>query len=841
MTSAFYPLRKDFNIVVSLNNATARVNSGTDVVDACNKNSSSSLLSYQYPLPSKNVSSDRTKVAYSGFIILRLSSSVDSLNVDEITEVAHLNKLAGLAQLLAKYRDAGIKSRRLVRSLSPTEILKLERKTAASKLAPLHSLTLYWRLDTRNLAAQEQDKLVGLLNELPEVSLAYRERDITEPSPPVNAADDIYAANQCFLDAAPVGIDARWVWTQPNGDGSGIGIMDLEQGWFQNHEDLRDKSPTLVFNDNRNGIGGYKGDHGTAVLGIVIGVDNALGIIGIAPGVTSVRMVSHYESSTNTWFHVADAIVAAVAAMPAGDVLLLEVERSYLPTEVDEADFDAIRLAVANGIIVVEAAGNGYTDLDAWTDVAGNHSLNRGSPTFRESGSIMVGAAASQLSSRSDGRMGHDRMDFTNFGSRIDCYAWGENVVSTGYGTLSLGISDDNTYTNIFDGTSAASAIIAGAAVALQGVYRALGGTRLSPGQIRALLSDPATGTPQGTGLSGNIGFMPNLRAIIEGTLRLTADVYLRDNVGDTGSIPNNGGISASPDVIVLPEEVTNPTASFGEGSGTENIDTLGHQVEAGQDNFIYIRMKNRGGSAANNVTATVYWSEVSTLITPNNWNLIGTSLPVNVPIGDTLVVANAITWRRNSIPGTGHYCFVALLDHPQDPAPQIPLLSGFDWNSFRAFVRNNNSVTWRNFDVVDITPDPQAEPVRIDFFVAGAPDKARIFDLEIIQKLPEGAKVWWEVPLGLYAAMPKDLFVEAKTDEKIQTITLLLPRLRSIPLSNVKLAILAHHKCRFIIEGAKGYKNGLHSIAIRQLFEGEEVGRVTRVLSTQQNNKKYA
>ena len=45
--------------------------------------------------------------------------------------------------------------------------------------------------------------------------------------------------------------------------------------------------------------------------------------------------------------------------MDVGDVLLLEVQRSYLPTEVDDADFDAIRLAVAHGIVVVEAAGNG--------------------------------------------------------------------------------------------------------------------------------------------------------------------------------------------------------------------------------------------------------------------------------------------------------------------------------------------------------------------------------------------------------------------------------------------------------------------------------------------------
>ena len=126
-------------------------------------------------------------------------------------------------------------------------------------------------------------------------------------------------------------------------------------------------------------------------------------------------------------------------------------------------------------------------------------------------------------------------------------------------------------------------------------------------------------------------------------------------------------------------------------------------------------------------------------------------------------------------------------------------------------------------------------DPVHIAFIVAGAPDKARLFDLEIMQRLPEDAKVWWQMPLGLYATLPKDLFGEAKIDKKNQTVTVLMPRLRNIPLCNVKIGRSARHKCKFLVQGAKGYKNGLHSIAIRQMFEAEEVGRVTRMLSTQQ------
>lgn len=61
-------------------------------------------------------------------------------------------------------------------------------------------------------------------------------------------------------------------------------------------------------------------------------------------------------------------------------------------------------------------------------------------------------------------------------------------------------------------------------------------------------------------------GLTLHLRAIIEDTLGLVPDVYLRDNVGDTGVVPANGSISASPDVIVRPAAVVDPTAEFGEG-----------------------------------------------------------------------------------------------------------------------------------------------------------------------------------------------------------------------------------------------------------------------------------
>ena len=60
----------------------------------------------------------------------------------------------------------------------------------------------------------------------------------------------------------------------------------------------------------------------------------------------------------------------------------------------------------------------------------------------------------------SDGQR-HRRIARASFGSRIDCYAWGENV------TTADG-ADNKSYVNNFHGTSAASAIVAGAAILVQ-------------------------------------------------------------------------------------------------------------------------------------------------------------------------------------------------------------------------------------------------------------------------------------------------------------------------------------------------------------------------------------
>ncbi|NEP18363.1 MAG: S8 family serine peptidase [Leptolyngbya sp. SIO4C1] len=752
-----------------------------------------------------------------GFIIVRLgerSGQEPNRDYDRLEDFAKAADLTDLVEVMARYDLSG--SRPLIRSVSRQRLREMEAKARQSDLPPLRSLSDYWKLDARG-QLDRIDEALKVLRQVPGVAAAYLEAQYTEAA--VNAANDTYNGQQGYLDAAPDGIDARWAWTQPNGCGAGIAVIDVERGWTLTHEDFSSKSPALIFGDNRPG----SADHGTAVLGEMIADDNTVGVVGIATLGGPVSCASYWDSVTGTSSDLADAVVAAIATLNAGDVLIIEAQTVSpnpfgAPAEYVDESFDAIRLASALGIIVFEAAGNGSNDLDTLTN-GGAQIFNPASPDFRESGAIICGAANSALP--------HDRANFSTFGARVDCYAWGGNVVTCGYGTLDDGGGDVNQeYADTFNGTSSATPIVAGAGMIIQGMQAANTGVRLSPQQMRLLLSNPATGTAQGPNVAGNIGVMPDLRAIIEDTLGLSPDVYLRDNVGDDGSVPTSGGISASPDIIVRPVAIANPGSAFGEGSGVENSTNLGFQAEAGQDNFLYVRMKNRGGADAVNVTARVFWSEVSTLVTPDMWNEIGTTAPVNVPQGDTLVVTPELTWPAAEIPGTGHYCFVGILNHAQDPAPAIPVET--DWDGFRSFIRNQNNVTWRNFNVVDNIADPTADPFVGPFLIANLRDRRRFFDFVIEQRLAGGLQAALELPLELVKAFCGELRLDCQIDRERKVGIISLPRAQRLFVPRVLLPAGARLKCRFIVKGLGERGRPGNEVSIAQQFEQQEMGRVT-------------
>ena len=344
------------------------------------------------------------------------------------------------------------------------------------------------------LAALHRDPAIEEAFIAPEISLPSGgggdSCPITTPS---------FESYQGYVGPAPQGIDAPAAW-QRGVRGAGVWFADIEGGWNASHEDLP--------GDRITHAGGQPirdpswRAHGTAVLGEVVGRDNGKGVVGLAPDVERVFTSSIGGTS------VADAIDTAATQLRPGDVLLIELQGSgprgrYLPVEYWDDNFDAIAAATARGIVVIEAAGNGGENLD---HAAYKDKLSR---SGRDSGAIMVGAGAPPRKGFSD----RERLDFSNYGTRVDVQGWGRKVTTLDYGDLQSckgaerGYTDRH-YTGEFSGTSSASPIVAGAAVLVESYVRAKG-VVMEPADVRALLR--TTGTPQEGDLKKQIGPRPDL------------------------------------------------------------------------------------------------------------------------------------------------------------------------------------------------------------------------------------------------------------------------------------------------------------------------------------------
>jgi len=610
--------------------------------------------------------------------------------------------------------------------------------------------------------------------------------------------------------------------------------MDLEADWHFSHVELLARAPTLGVSPV---WGQHSGDpyeicHGMAVLGTIVAENNGVGGIGVAPGVTNVRTVSHIHNGERAKIY--EAVINAIPLMAPGDVLLIEVQTLTIPgfgypVEVRDAEFTATQVAVAHGMIVIAAAGNGTRDLDTYS-VGGNQILNRAAGPaggYRDSGAIMVAACQPAVPPAR-----HSRYVDSNYGSRIDCYAWGDQVRTLWDAGFAAGIPNNCMSYGDFVRTSAAAAIIAGAALCVQGVRKAAGGL-LSPGQMQALLSDRATGTESVTPATDKIGVMPDLGRVIA-QAALMPDVYVRDSLTDDGSVPSLV-IGQSPDIIVSGAQVTAAAAqaAWGEGTGFENRDDFGAHVTAGHDAWVHVRLKNRGTNLAARATAQVFWAVPSTLLTPDQWNLIGTTAPIDVDQGEKLVVSPGVLWAKANRPvAAEHCCLIAVVDSLDDPAPLLPPANlpppAAPWDAFFAFVQAGNNVAWRNVDIVELQNSPLARWAETTpFYFAGAQDKDLDFDFEIVLRLPEGVRAHLRVPTD-FTGLCKQGALEAHGDKKEERTVLTLPALRRLPVPSVPIPAGKRFEAQLLLEIAEGVEFNGHSVTIRQRWRGVEVGSLT-------------
>jgi hypothetical protein len=309
-----------------------------------------------------------------------------------------------------------------------------------------------------------------------------------------------FSADQAWR--ADLGVDTAAWW--PDGAGAGVRVYDIEYDLAADHEDLTN-TPIDTLAGTSAGLYAY---HGTAVVGIVAAADDGFGTTGGAP---EADVVIVYPLDGDV-YDLADAVLAAVDAGSPGDVILIEQQaqtaQGLAPATAEPAVWEAVALATAAGLVVVEPSGNGAVDLDH-PDWAGWWSRDH------DNGSILV-AARDPLRGGWDGRSG--------FGSRVDVNGDGSRIVAPTTGGFRPDLfwpdeDDLQAYTSDFGGTSGAAAQVAGLVGAAQGVAKAVHGAPVPPRQLRAWLV--ASGHPQdlATGAESQVGVLPDLRRLLRSWL----------------------------------------------------------------------------------------------------------------------------------------------------------------------------------------------------------------------------------------------------------------------------------------------------------------------------------
>lgn len=345
---------------------------------------------------------------------------------------------------------------------------------------------------------------------------------------------------QHYASAAPTGINALWARQQQGGRGAGQHLYDIEVSWDITHPQLADAAgaprPTILHPVPPAALHNPRDQfevHGTGTLGIICANDDGTDLTGLAPATPLIHLYGNERMVDVIIQHI--KTITADTVPGKNPVLLLEIQYedaagNNWPIEIIPAIKEAIQVAVLAGITVIVPAGNSPTHLDEVIDDFSNsfhpnpnqpldpiQPFLPGGTGYYDSGSIYV--AAGVWDDTLTGYTRWSRWSDSAYGQRINCFAQGE-------GTITLLAGDPTRPATGYNATSAASAIIAGAALCVQGmaIYR---GTaypfypRLDPLTLRKYLSN--TTTPLAylagntrthpSGASG-IGVMPNLRYI---------------------------------------------------------------------------------------------------------------------------------------------------------------------------------------------------------------------------------------------------------------------------------------------------------------------------------------
>lgn len=215
-------------------------------------------------------------------------------------------------------------------------------------------------------------------------------------------------------------IQAEAAWTVTKGAGVKVAILDT--GIDYNHPDLKQNIREYIdFTGSQHGALDVQG-HGTHVAGIIAGVDNDTGIIGVAPDAELYVAKVLGDNGSGSFDYIIKGINWAMAH--GVDVINMSLGASSEPPAAMHA---AIQQAVSQGITIIAATGN-------------------------ENGEVCWPAMYDEVIAVSAIDQNKNKASFSNYGIKNEITAPGVDILSTykngGYARLS--------------GTSMATPIITG-------------------------------------------------------------------------------------------------------------------------------------------------------------------------------------------------------------------------------------------------------------------------------------------------------------------------------------------------------------------------------------------
>ncbi|MCR5789964.1 MAG: S8 family serine peptidase, partial [Lachnospiraceae bacterium] len=269
----------------------------------------------------------------------------------------------------------------------------------------------------------------------------------------IDPSDEPLYGRQWFHDA----IDAEKAWAT-GADGKGVKVAVLDSGFDTKNNDIKGDVKSV----GSYSSGQDENGHGTHCVGIVAGLDNTVGGLGVAPeaSILSVRVLNKKGSG-----YTSDIVKGVNYAVEQGaDVISMSLGGAYPDYNLQKA----VTEAYDKGVVVIAAAGNSGVSSEHYPGAYENV--------------ICVGAYDK------NGKLA----SYSNYGDWVDLAAPGSNVLSAMVVNKSAYLRQENAFGNTvtngcsygeLSGTSMATPVVSGVAALILSVNPSL-----TPSQVESII-----------------------------------------------------------------------------------------------------------------------------------------------------------------------------------------------------------------------------------------------------------------------------------------------------------------------------------------------------------------